>query len=364
MKKLLLPAIVAATLFTACKKDDNNNTTADFNTTKDASISDFVNKVSLPVYLDLKTKGAALNNAVIALNGSPTQSNLDAARDAWRDMRSTWEKSEAFLFGPVDDNEYDPDTDTWPVDFNEMNDLLDNMTHDLSLSDVQSLSRSLKGYHPLEYMLWGETGNKTVADFTAREKTYMVSLAAFLTGTADNLYGDWNPGAGNYANDFLSAGNGSTLFVKKQDALLALVDGMSGICGEVGEGKMLEPFDTAAIDPERGAQLVESPFSGNSVTDFKNNIQGAYNVYLGKFNADGTGLEDLVKAKNSALDVELQQKFNAAIQSFNNITLPYGQAIASTAQRNYCQATMTAISDLAVTLDTKLRPFIIQYITD
>lgn len=362
MKKIFLPALVAATFFTACHKDDNDNSTADFNATKDAAIADFVNKVSLPVYADMKAKATALDNAVSTLNSSTTDPNLEAARNAWRDLRATWEKSEAFLFGPVDEHEYDPDTDTWPVNFNDMNALLADVSHDLSINDVRSLGRDLKGYHPLEYVLWGTTGTKAASDLTPREKTYMVSLATFLKETADKLYDDWQSGGGNYANDFLTAGTGSTVFVKKQDAFLQVVDAMTGICGEVGEGKMLEPFDTAAIDPVRGAQLVESPFSGNSVTDFKNNITGAYNVYLGKFTADGTGLEDLVKAKNSALDVELQQKFNAAIESFNNITYPYGVAISS--QPNQCLATMNAINALADALENKLRPFIIQYITD
>jgi hypothetical protein len=43
-----------------------------------------------------------------------------------------------------------------------------------------------------------------------------------------------------------------------------IVNGMIGICDEVANGKMLDPF--VAADPS----LEESPYSQNSLTDFKN----------------------------------------------------------------------------------------------
>ncbi len=364
MKKLLLPALMAATVFASCSKDDDNTTpNVEFETAKTGAITDFVSKVALPGYAELQTKATALNNAVVALNASTTDANLTTAKNAWKDLRTTWERTEGFLFGPVEDGEYDPDTDTWPVNFNDMDALLATAQPLGTVADIEALNdRSLKGYHPIEYMLWGQTGIKTAAEFTTRQKEYLTGLSLHLKSQADALYNDWAPSGLNYADKFLKAGTGSTVFEKKQDAFLAIYEGLSGICGEVGDGKMKEPYDAALTNPTEGAQLVESPFSGNSAIDFKNNIIGAYNSYQGKFNDDGTGLQDLVKARNSALNSEIEQKFDAAINSFSNITVPYEQAIVS--QRSQCLATMTAINDLANTLDTKLKPFIIAQVTD
>lgn len=356
MKKIVFASLAVFALITGCSKSSDDTTTPDFNTTKDAAITDFVNKVALPGYLELKTKADVLNTAIINLNATTTDDNLTAAKNAWRDIRSTWERCEGYLFGPVEDNEYDPETDTWPVNFNDMDALLAS-AQPLGLTDIEALtSRALKGYHPIEYILWGQGGTRTAATLTARQKEYVVSLSAHIKIVADNLYNSWIASGGNYSNKFLTAGTGSTVFVKKQDAFIAITEAMLAICAEVGEGKMKEPYD--AFDP----QIVESPFSGNSTIDFKNNIIGAFNVYQGKFNDDGVGLQDLVKIRNSALNVQIEQKFNAAINSFAAITLPYEQAIIS--QRTQCQATMTALTELSTIIDVDLRAFVIANITD
>lgn len=357
MKKIILPAMMAAAILSGCNKSSDTDTSAaDFETAKNAGIADFVNVVAMPGYAELKAKATVLNNSVIALNASATEANLATAKAAWRDMRSTWEKCEGYLFGPVEDNDYDPATDTWPVDYVELDGTIANTSNTFDAANMESLPNSVKGYHPLEYILWGSNGTRTAASITVRQKLYMIGLSAHLLSKANALYNSWLTSGGNYSTAFLTAGKGSILFPKKRDAYTALATGISDICGEVGSGKMKEPYD--AMNP----LIVESPFSGNSVTDFKNNIVGAYNVYLGKFNADGAGLENLVKAKNAALDIELQSKFNAAIASFDNITVPYEQAI--TTQRTQCAAAMTAINALADVVDNKLKPFIVQYVTD
>lgn len=66
----------------------------------------------------------------------------------------------------------------------------------------------------------------------------------------------------------LTAGTGSVKFTKKQDLYLAIVGSMSDICNEAGNDKMKDSFD--AKDPK----ITESPYSGNTLIDFKNNFIG------------------------------------------------------------------------------------------
>ncbi len=356
--KLLITASAALLLSaTACHKASETATlpAADFNTVKQQALTDFTNKVALPGYKDLDDASQNLYTALADLNTNATEANLATARTSWKNMRTVWERCEGFLFGPVEDNDYDPNMDTWPTDYVQMDSLL-NSSNALEVSDVQNATLSLRGYHPIEYIIFGNHGDRTAASITARQKKYMLSLATDLRSTCHALYASWTEAPVNFAQEVLKAGSGSTKYAKKQEAYLAIVESMIAICEEVGEGKMKEPFD--AQDPN----IVESPYSGNSTADFKNNIIGLQNVYLGKYKEDGTGINDVVGNKNTALDNKLQTQMTAAINSFDNITQPYESAIIS--QRVQAQNTMAALGTLKETLENELKPFIIQYITD
>ena len=155
-------------------------------------------------------------------------------------------------------------------------------------------------------------------------------------------------------NRLKAAGNGSTTYTTKQDVFSAIVGAMQGICEEVGTGKMKEPFD--ARDPN----IVESPYSGNSTKDFKNNIIGLQTVYVGRNGS--TGISSLVNIRNKSLDNLIQSQISAAINSFDLITQPYEDAIIN--QRSQVQQTMDAINALNETIEEQLIPFIKQQVKD
>ena len=350
-----LAAIVATTI--SCSKTDTITTTnSDFETLETTVLTDFSNIVAVPGYLQLDNAANVLNTAITNLNGSATEANLTAAKTAWKNMRSIWEGCEGYLFGPVEDDNYDPNMDTWPTDYVQMDSLLSS-SNSLSISNIENITLSLRGYHPIEYIIFGNHGSRTAAAISARQKLYMVSLSKDLKNTCHKLYTSWTAAPTNFAQQVIKAGAGSTVYAKKQEAYMAITEALIGICDEVGGGKMLEPY--TAQDPS----IVESPYSGNSVTDFRNNIIGLQNVYLGKFGTqDGKGISDLVAMRNISLDNKLQSQMTAAINSFSNISMPYEDAIIS--QRVQCQQTMAALNTLKTTLEDELKPFIVQYIKD
>ncbi|MEO8766708.1 MAG: imelysin family protein [Ginsengibacter sp.] len=341
---------------TACRKAKSGGTTDDFDTLKQTVLADFVDNVAIPQYQNFSAIANTLNADVVALDADATEVNLAKARQSWKDLRTSWEQCEGFLFGPVEDDNYDPNMDTWPVDYNQLDSLLAS-SNPLAISDIQNLSTlSLRGFHPIEYILWGVDGNRSAASITAREKTYMISLTKDLQNNANSLNSSWITGAGNFGKEVKTAGSGSTVYSKKQEVYLAITEAMIGICDEVGGGKMAEPFD--ALD----SNIVESPFSNNSTIDFKNNIIGLGNVYNGTFSGTGKGITNLVAAKNVSLDNKIKQQISAAVSSFNAITLSYEEAIFD--QRTQITSVRTTLETLKTTLEEALKPFIVQYITD
>ncbi|MGC4037750.1 MAG: imelysin family protein [Chitinophagaceae bacterium] len=345
-------AAVTVIAIPACHKNDDSGST-DVTKLKTDILADAANTVIVPSYTDLSAKAGQVLSTVQALNTTTNDANLTAARAAWQAIRQTWEQSEAWLIGPVESDNIDPRIDTWPVDFNSLDSIL-NTSNTLDEAYVNDLDDALKGFHPIEYLLWGQDGNKAAADFTAREKEFLLALAQNLNTLCSDVKASWT---GGYANSFATAGtSGNATYPTTKSAYEALVDGMSGICEEVANGKMKEPFDAPVGE---GQQFEESPFAKNSMIDFTNNIQGILKMYQGQFTSDGKGVEDLVRNYNLSLDNEIKTKHAAAITAMNAVTDPFGEATVS--QRTQISNAMDKINDLLSTLDTKLKPFVQQY---
>ncbi len=351
----ILTAAVFITMAVACKKSDNKSDGGtDFATLETTVINDFANKTALGDYGALRTYGAGLQTSIEALTVTTTPANLAAARDQWKAMRKSWEQCEGFLFGPVEDNDYDPNTDTWPTDYNQMDSLLAS-SNALTADDIKVLPQSLRGYHPIEYMIFGKGGSKTSADLTERQKTYLSGLTEdVVVNNVNALYNDWTAAPTNYKEQVLTAGSGSTQFTTKQELFLNIAAGMSGICDEVGTGKMYEPFVA------RDSSITESPYSSNTKVDFQNNIIGVQNVFNGL--DGGKGLKDLVAAKNSNLSNRISTAITTAVNSFDNITERYEVAIHT--QRTQIQQTMDALAALQSLLDNELKAYITENVKD
>jgi putative iron-regulated protein len=334
---LLLLAVIAIS-FIACNDDDEPEPTPSTPVTATAVLNDFAHVLAIPNYTDLQAKASVLNQASITLQASTTDQNLQTARDAWRATRQAWEQAEGYLFGPVQDFNYDPATDSWPVNTVELDSLL-NSNNPLEVVNVDSLQFTLKGYHPIEYVLFGVGGTRTASNLTARELKYLTSLTQSLYNTLTQLVLSWDPSQpGNFANELINAGNGSTRYATRKDAFLAIVNAMGHICDEVANGKMQVPLLT------QDSQMVESQYAHNATTDFRNNITGVQNVYLCRYTSTGKSLSDLVHDKNISLDNSIKTKITASLNALAVIHDDYGVAIFT--QQSQILMAQNAINEL------------------
>ncbi|MBB5395793.1 imelysin family protein [Mucilaginibacter sp. AK015] len=348
IKRSLALVLPLTLLGLSCSKNNPDNN-ADNSTLKTEVLANISANVCAASYEDMYAKTQELQAAVTALNTTTNDDNLATARVKWKAIRTTWEQSEAWLFGPVESENIDPRIDTWPVDFNALETIL-NSNDVLNEAYVDGLDDALKGFHPIEYLLWGQNGTKTAAQLKPREKDFLAALTQNLVKLSKEVRDNWTNG---YTAQLANAGKGSGEFTTQQAAFVQIADAMAGICGEVADSKLKEPFD--AQDP----MLEESPFAKNSITDFTNNIKGILAIYQGRFTADGKGIEDVVRANNLSLDAEIKSKHAAAIAALGAIDKPFGEAIVS--EQSKVQNAMTKITELAEVLDSKLKPFLIQY---
>lgn len=346
------------TLFfsTSCKKDHVG--------VYDAEINNITDNIIIATYTELDAKAADLLAAVQDLRVSgATEPELTVARDLWRATRSPWEASEGFLFGPVADNEIDPNIDTWPLDSIGVDAILAG-TDVISKSYIDSLSgdagTGLKGFHAIEYFLWGSSGNRTAASFSVRELEYLVAAVESLKGKTAELKNAWIVSGGNFGKELKQKG---TRYPSEKDVLVELAEGIRGITGEVFDTKIQNTLDGLDLDGVAGGiREEESRFSNNTKNDFTNNIQSVANVYLGSYNTSGNGkgLSDVVASKNPTLDAKIKLQITDAINAIQqiggSIGTTYSTALGS--DRASIEAAQTKVSTLEATLRTELIPLI------
>ncbi|MDE6812116.1 MAG: peptidase M75 [Muribaculaceae bacterium] len=120
----------------------------------------YVDCVVVPTYSSLKEKNEALYQKVVSFRNSPSDLNFASACTAWLEAREPWEKSEAFLFGPVDALGLDPNMDSWPLDQDNIVQILNSGNYDdLNWTDgdddatIEAV-QSVRGFHTLEFLLF------------------------------------------------------------------------------------------------------------------------------------------------------------------------------------------------------------------
>lgn len=338
--------------------DDDDNDTGDNQKTYDYSsiLENTVNKVIVPTYKDLYDAATGLHEAVEALAEDTSDDNLEAAQDAWVSARIPWEQSEAFLFGPVADQGLDPALDSWPVDYVQLDQVLDSGLELTADSITENLGGGLKGFHTIEYLLWDEH-DKTAEDFAdnSREIEYLVAVTESLMNDAETLYKAWasgeeEDGYEGFGESFYLAGQDGGRYYSQTDAVQELINGMVDICDEVANGKIADPFD------EGDVSLVESQFSYNSIQDFTDNMRSVQNIYLGTYDDAGSpGLTDFVSEMDSDLDARVKSEIEASISAIEAITddseaYPFRDAVTDEDAKDDIEAAQKAITTVMDTL--------------
>lgn len=406
--------------FTSCDDDDDDNTTyAERTSALQSIISVYINNVVYPTYTNLANATTQLYADLVTVQeslaaGTLTQDEIDTACETFLAARAYWEKSEAWLYGPADVLGIDPHIDTWPLDRTELADLLatdalrQNLEGDIEDAIVyiseENGEVSHLGFHGIEFVLFREGENRTVADFEGYEDddaftantvtgAYELSFAVAVAGdlrdwtclleyawvgsaTAsahiarcttrgfqvkldgyDNFYGD----------EILNTGSSEYFQTPRYTIATILIDGCSNICAEVADQKMGQPYRAAAgtateeetsDDEYVGREYIESPYSHKSFTDFYDNIISIKNALYG--NIDGSSaasnsIMSYLESEKPSLASELQDNLDAALDALDDC-VNYTYAFVTIINTNNAtgmslvQAAMDAVTELDASL--------------
>lgn len=318
-------------------------------------LTDFVDRLIIPTYQELITKSTQLEQAVATFAKTPNEQNLEAAQSAWQATRMPWEQSEAFAFGPAESLGYDANLDDWPVNQTDVTGLIKSQDK-LDQNYVETrLQSTQKGFHTIEYFLFGENNDRQANQLSKRELELLQLLTSDFHNTTEALKESWAVGVDGqpaFREVFITAGDTSnTIYPTVEAALTEIVSGIVGCVEEVGEVKIGKPLETKQnLD-------FESRFSHTSLNDFKNNLISARNAYLGEVkDTEGQGVSDLVAKQDPALDQQIKTQLDTALKALETVPAPIETKLSDGAALEKLKTAQSELLTTYQTIQSKVLP--------
>ena len=352
-------------------------------------------EVGLAKYQDALSTAEALDRAVNAFLAAPSDTTLAAAREAWKQARVPYLRTEVYRFGNPVVDDWEGRVNAWPLDeglidyvdesYGSESDenalftanVIANRTIKIDGKDVDATeitpellagklhsaggvdANVATGYHAIEFLLWGQdlngtgpgAGNRPYTDYDLKNCTngncdrraaYLKAASALLVSDLREMADKWQPGG--------EAAKVITDDPKK--GVAAILTGMGSLSyGELAGERM--KLGVLLHDPEEEQDC----FSDNTYNSHLNDALGIREAYLGTYTrVDGTAmtgsaLTELVAARDKALDEEMKAKLQKTVSAMEAIAKraeggeAYDQMLAEgNAEGN--KAIQTAVDDL------------------
>ncbi|NDV99489.1 imelysin family protein [Salipiger sp. PrR002] len=315
-------------------------------------------------YEDSLTTAKALQEAVAALVAEPSEETLAAARDAWLASRNPYQQTEVFRFGNPIVDDWEGKVNAWPLDeglidyvdetyggatdenpFAASN-VIANSTLELAGSEVDASeitpeliadtlneadgieTNVARGYHAIEFLLWGQDLNGTEHGAGERPYTDYVTgdactggncdrRAEYLTAATDLLVSDLEEMAANWAEGGAAR---EAVSENADQGIVMMLTGMGSLSYGEQAGERMR-LGLMLNDPEEEHDC----FSDNTHNSHFYDGKGIQNVYLGQYErvdgsvVSGPSLSDLVAETSGDLDTEMKAKLDATMVALGEI---------------------------------------------
>jgi putative iron-regulated protein len=323
-----------------------------------ASVLQTYADIALAKYEDSLTTAQALQSTVEALIATPSEQNLAAARTAWLAARVPYQQTEVYRFGNAAVDDWEGLVNAWPLDEG----LIDYVATDAYFADpdenplgaanviatpmlqvagttldASTITPALladlheadevesnvaRGYHAIEFLLWGQdlngtgagAGNRPFTDYAQgdactngncdRRAEYLRVATSLLVDDLQSMVTAW--GAGGEAR--------AAVLADEAAGLTAMLTGLGSLSyGELAGERMR--LGILLNDPEEEHDC----FSDNTHNSHFYNGLGMMNVYTGSYTridgsvVSGPSLSALVAAADAGVDAELTAKLDTTL---------------------------------------------------
>ena len=388
MKKIFKLALCAACVIgmAACE-NNGGGASSDKEEALQRAATPYVNNTVIATYRAMADAGITLleqtGQILEAVEAEQDYTQLMKDADAsWRLMRKSWEQSEAFLYGPAFTHNIDPHIDSWPLDFNAMNALLNDSVRMAQIEEEggayvgDKLGYALKGFHACEFLLFESieqggrsvgTGRPHATNLTHAEAIYLNAIVEDLTQQAILLEYAWagevseakmaileegevEPYEDRYGWQMINAGKAGSIYVTYQEVAEDIIAGAIDIAGEVADLKLGNPYISST--PEE-RDYIESPYSCTSTIDFADNIRSIQHAYCGS-QAGDYSISNYVYRQDAELDANVRKAIEDAIAAIEAI-----EDFENTAQGNpLVKTAIEKVQALEEVLDDEVLPLL------
>jgi putative iron-regulated protein len=346
-----------------------------------AAVLDTYANIAQATYEDALSGAERLDAAARALVADPTEANLNAARQAWIQARVPYQQSEAYRFGNPAVDDWEGLVNAWPLD-EGLIDYVDGSYGDASdenpyyaanvvanpelriggadidastidaalLEQLQEIdgveSNVSRGYHAIEFLLWGQdlngtgpgAGSRAATDFDPdnctngncdRRGAYLTAATALLITDLQDAVAMWSEGG---------AARGDLTDGSTDEGLAMILTGLGSLSyGELA-GERIQ-LGLMLHDPEEEHDC----FSDNTAWSHYYDQVGMQNVYRGRYvRTDGSIVEGpSVADMVSHQDASVASSMNEALQNTQTAML----AMVTTSQAGKAYDQMLAEGD-------------------
>lgn len=349
--------LLASLLLTACSDEPAATPAPAYDEARARQVINHYADLALAAYSDALSEARELRGQIDTLLADPSEDNLAAARQAWRDARVPYMQTEVFRFGNAVVDEWEGQVNAWPLDEGLIDYVDDNYQAVMGNPGARAniiASQSLKigeqqldlselngellaglnelggsevnvatGYHAIEFLLWGQdlngtdagagerpatdfaTGDNATGGHNERRRDYLKVVTDLLISDLQAMVAEWQPDQDNYRAELAAD--------SVENGLRKMLFGMGSLSlGELAGERMKVAL--AAHSPEDEHDC----FSDNTHFSHFYNGKGIENVYLGEYQRvdgetlSGPSLSDLVAAGEAQLDEALKADLNAS----------------------------------------------------
>ena len=315
-------------------------------------------------YADSLTAARALDAAVAALIAAPSAETLQAARNAWLAARVPYQQTEVYRFGNAIVDDWEGKVNAWPLD-EGLIDYVDasyggptdanalaalnvianpqitiagqavdasGITPALiadTLNEADGIETNVaRGYHAIEFLLWGQdlngtgpgAGDRPFTDYVQgggctggncdRRADYLAAVTDLLVSDLEFMAAAWAPRGEARA----------AVTADPQAGLVAMLTGMGSLSYGEQAGERMR-LGLMLNDPEEEHDC----FSDNTHNSHFYDGLGVQNVYLGRYvRTDGSVIEGaslaaLLAATDPGLDAEMRGKLDTTMAALGAI---------------------------------------------